>query len=146
MKLWKLWTAGWAESFKVWQGYWAVGWHGPIFWRFFYFLLSFFTKIYFRFGNLQKYTPAAGQPGLKRKKKEKKLQIGPWGRSPGSGAAGPPWPPGSGAAGPRPPYIRCLPRHPIWLTKNLEKRRGRERRGEREAKRRSPVGFSRRRL
>jgi len=26
---------------------------------FFYFLFSFFTKIYFRFGNLQEYTPAA---------------------------------------------------------------------------------------
>ena len=30
--------------------------------RFFYFLFSFFTKIYFRFGNLQKYTSAAPLP------------------------------------------------------------------------------------
>ena len=30
---------------------------------FFYFLFLFFTKIYFRFGNLQKYTPAAPLPG-----------------------------------------------------------------------------------
>ena len=30
---------------------------------FFYFLFPFFTKIYFRFGNLQKYTPAAPLPG-----------------------------------------------------------------------------------
>ena len=29
---------------------------------FLYFLFSFFTKIYFRFGNLQKYTPAAQLP------------------------------------------------------------------------------------
>ena len=34
--------------------------------RFFYFFIlyfSFFTKIYFRFGNLQEYTPAAPLPG-----------------------------------------------------------------------------------
>ena len=30
---------------------------------FFYFLFSFFTKIYFRFRNLQEYTPAAQLPG-----------------------------------------------------------------------------------
>ena len=30
---------------------------------FLYFLFSFFTKIYFRFGNLQEYTPAAPLPG-----------------------------------------------------------------------------------
>ena len=30
---------------------------------FFYFLFSFFTKIYFRFRNLQEYTPAAPLPG-----------------------------------------------------------------------------------
>jgi len=30
---------------------------------FLYFLFLFFTKIYFRFGNLQKYTPAATLPG-----------------------------------------------------------------------------------
>ena len=30
---------------------------------FFYFLFLFFTKIYFRFGNLKKYTPAAPLPG-----------------------------------------------------------------------------------
>jgi len=29
----------------------------------FYFLFSFFTKIYFRFENLQEYTPAAPLPG-----------------------------------------------------------------------------------
>ena len=34
----------------------------PVF-LFFYFLLSFFAKIYFRFGNLQEYTPAAPLPG-----------------------------------------------------------------------------------
>ena len=31
--------------------------------RFFYFLFSFFIKIYFRFGNLQEYTPAAPLSG-----------------------------------------------------------------------------------
>jgi len=30
---------------------------------FLYFLFSFFTKIYFRFGNLQEYTPAAPLQG-----------------------------------------------------------------------------------
>ena len=67
---------------------------------FFYFLFQFFTKIYFRFGNLQKYTssapllcgrdPAARRQGLTCKKKRKKLQTGPWGpvaRQPGSQAA-----------------------------------------------------------
>ena len=62
--------------------------------RFFYFyifLFPFFTKIYFRFGNLQKYTPAAPLPGgrdltarqpggrgLSAKKIDKKLCRGPW--------------------------------------------------------------------
>ena len=32
---------------------------------FLYFLFSFFTKIYFRFGNLQEYTPAAPLPGVR---------------------------------------------------------------------------------
>ena len=30
---------------------------------FFYFIFLFFTKIYFRFGNLQEYTPSARLPG-----------------------------------------------------------------------------------
>ena len=33
------------------------------FFLFFYFLFPFFTKIYFRYGNLQKYTPSAQLPG-----------------------------------------------------------------------------------
>ena len=39
--------------------------HLPLqrFFLFLYFLFPFFTKIYFRFGNLQKYTPAARLPG-----------------------------------------------------------------------------------
>ena len=146
----------------------ARGPHGPLrsqrrqphraVFLFLYFLFPFFTKIYFRFENLQKYTPSAPLPAAgtwppgcraagtwTQKKEEEKLQTGPWGRSPGSGAAVPPWPPGSWAAGPQ-PYIRCWqPLTPIWLTKNPEKKkreRGRERRGEGEAKRRSPVGFS----
>ena len=56
---------------------------------FFYFLFLFFIKIYFRFINLQKYTPAARLPGgrdlaarlpggrgLPAKKDENKLQTG----------------------------------------------------------------------
>ena len=69
----------------------------------FIFLFSFFTKIYFRFRNLQEYTPAApllggrdlaarqrGGRGISGKKirGENWAQV-PGGRSPGSGAAGP---------------------------------------------------------
>ena len=49
---------------------------------------------------------AARQPGgrgLSAKKDEIKLQTGPWGRSPGCGAAGPPGPPGC-----RPPLAARL--------------------------------------
>ena len=62
------------------------------FFYFFYFLFLFFTKIYFRFGNLQEYTPAARQRGgrgiSKKIRRENCAQV-PGGRSPGSGAAGP---------------------------------------------------------
>ena len=62
------------------------------FFYFFYFLFSFFTKIYFRFANLQEYTPAARQPGgrgisEKKFRGENCAQV-PGGRLPGSGAAG----------------------------------------------------------
>ena len=94
------------------------------------FLFLFFTKIYFRFGNLHKYTPAARLPGGRglSAKKEEKLQTGPWGRSPGCGAAGPP-----------PLYkVLAAPHHPFGLLKIQKKRKervgGRERRGEGEAK------------
>ena len=63
----------------------------PCAFLFLYFLFLFFTKIYFRFGNLQKYTPAAPLPGgrdlaarlpggrgLSAKKEENKLRTGPW--------------------------------------------------------------------
>ena len=70
---------------------------------YFYIFYFLFTKIYFRFENLQEYTPAAPLPGgrdlaaLQRGGRgifEKKIrgencaQV-PGGRSPGSGAAGP---------------------------------------------------------
>ena len=92
---------------------------------FLYFLFLFFTKIYFRFENLHKYTPAAGRLGpghpaaggraarvYPQKKDENKLQTGPWGRSLGSGAVGPPWPPGSWAAGPPALYKVLAAPHP----------------------------------
>ena len=63
--------------------------HAAVF-LFLYFLFLFFTKIFFQFGNLQKYTPAAPLPGgrdlaarqpggrgLSEKKDDKKLQTGP---------------------------------------------------------------------
>ena len=56
----------------------------------FLFLFSFFIKIYFRFGNLQKYIPAAplsggrdlaarqrGGRGISKKISQKKLHVGP---------------------------------------------------------------------
>ena len=75
--------------------------------RFFYFLFSFFTKIYFRFENLQEYTrpprcrapgrPAAGRQGLLCKNfcSNNCVQV------PGAGrpAAGRPAPPGRSAVG-----------------------------------------------
>ena len=95
---------------------WISGGGGAAVFLFFYFLFMFFTKIYYQFGNLQKYTPAvplpagrdlaARQPGgrgLSAKKDEKKLQTGPLGpvaRQPGGR---PPRPPGYGAAGPPTP-------------------------------------------
>ena len=76
--------------------------------RFFYFLFSFFTKIYFRFENLQEYTPAAPLPlpggrdlaawqrggrGIFKKKSWRKLRAGPWGPV-ARQRGGRPWPPG----------------------------------------------------
>ena len=77
--------------------------------------------------------PAAGRPASQAARQ-------PGGR--------PPRPPGWGAAGPR-PYIRVLAAPPpsfALLKIQKKEKRGRERRGEGEAKRRSPVGFSSRRL
>ena len=53
-----------------------------------------------------------GGRGLSAKKRRKKLQIGPWGRSPGCGAGGPPRPPDSGAAGTWPPGSRAAGAYP----------------------------------
>ena len=120
---------------------------------FLYFLFLFFTKIYFRFQNLQEYTPAAPLPGgqdlvaplrggrgFSVKNFAENLHRNPW--RTGRPAAGRPPPPAlyKGLVAPQPL---------ICPTKNPEKKKrggGRERRGEGEAKRRSPVGFSSRRL
>ena len=107
--------------------------------RFFYFLFSFFTKIYFRVRNLHEYTPAAERQRLICKKEvDKKLRAGPWGPV-ARQRGGRPWPPGCGAASTPPLYKVLATPHPlICLTKNPEKKKregGRERRGEGEAKR-----------
>ena len=93
---------------------------------FFYFLFLFFTKIYFRFRNLQKYTPtaplpggrdlAARQQGLIRKKRRKKIadrSLGPAARLRG---------------GRPPPLYKVLaaPHPPFGLLKIQKKRKDRE--------------------
>ena len=114
---------------------------------FFYFLFSFFTKIYVRVRNLHEYTPAAPLPGgrgLSAKKIDKKLRRGLWrtGR-PAAGRpalqaarqrGGGPWPPACGATGPPTLYKVLAAPHPlICLTKNPEKKeRERGRGGVRE--------------
>ena len=115
------------------------------------FLFSFFTKIYFRFGNLQEYTPAAQLPGgrdlaarqpggrgLSAKKVDKKLRRSPWrtGRPAAAGRpalqaarqrSGGPWPPACGATAPPTLYkVLAAPHSLICLTKNPEKRKERE--------------------
>ena len=63
------------------------------FFIFIFFISIFYKNIFsiWKFTEVYPARPAAGRQGLERKKKEeKKLQTGPWGRSPGSGAAGPP--------------------------------------------------------
>ena len=133
--------------------------------------MSGFLFLYFYFCFLQKYIfdleiyrnipgrpdagrpgpgrPAARRQGLERKKKKKKncRQVPGAGR-PAAGRPAPPGRPAAGRAAPGHPIKGVCPVTPIWLTKNLQKKeeRGRERRGEGEAKWRSPVGFSRRRL
>jgi len=57
------------------------GWPRAFTGGFFIFLFSFFTKIYFRFRNLQKYTPAAPLPGgraFMQKLLRKYLRAGLW--------------------------------------------------------------------
>jgi len=91
---------------------------GRVVFLFLYFLFSFFTKIYFCFRNLQKYTPsrpaagrsgpsrpAAGRQGLLCKNFYENFcaQI-PRGRSPGSGVAGLPGRPAAGR-----PALACMP-------------------------------------
>jgi len=102
---------------------------------FFYFLFPFFTKIYFRFGKLQKYTPAAPLPGGQdlaarqpggRGLSTQKKTIKNYKQVPGDR------PPGSGAAGPH-PYIRCwLPLTPSFALLKIQKKEKRRREGVRE--------------
>ena len=125
-----------------------MGWAGLFtqggFFIFLFFISVFYKNIFsiWKFTEIYPGRPAAGRPGpgrpavgrqglIRKKKRRKKLQTGPWGRSPGCGAAGPPGRPAAGRPAPH-PYIRCwLPPHPlICLTKNLEKKKregGRER-------------------
>ena len=91
---------------------WISGGGGAAVFLFLYFIFMFFTKIYYQFGNLQKYTPAvplpagrdlaARQPGgrgLSGKKRQQK--IADRSLETGRPAAGrpAPRPPGSGAGG-----------------------------------------------
>ena len=123
-----------------------MSWAGPEktfgfrFGRFFYFFIfyfRFFTKIYFRFGNLQKYIPAAPlsggrdlaarRQGLKCKKKKKKNYR----QVPGAGrpAAGRTAPLAARQRGGRPPatlYKVFAPSPPFGLLKIQKKRRERE--------------------
>ena len=124
--------------------------------RFFYsyiFYFRFLQKIYFRFGNLQKYTPAARLPAagtwtpgrgtvgfFVKKISRRKLCPGPWRPVAWQPGGRPPRPPGSRAAGPGrsaagrpalPPLYKgwLVPRPLICITKIPEtkkKERGRE--------------------
>ena len=130
---------------------------------FFIFLFLFFTKIYFRFQNLQEYTPAAPLPGGRDlvaplrggrvffiKILRNFLQKSPWRtgrpvagrpapRPPSSRAAGP-GRPAAGRPAPPPLYKGWLvPPLLICITKIPETKK-------REGERRSPAGFSSRRL
>ena len=114
-----------------------------------FFISIFFISIFYKnIFSIWKFTeiypghPTAGRQGFIRKKKEKKLQIGPWGQSPGCGAAGPPGRPAAGRPA-LPPYIRVSwSPHPSFASLQFQKK---EKRG-REGERRSTAGFSSRRL
>ena len=110
---------------------------------FFIFLFPFFIKIYFRFENLQKYTPAAPLPGgrdlagrlpggrgLPAKKRQKKFADGSLGT--GRPAAGRPASQAArlGGGWPPPLYkgVGC-PSPFICLAKNLERKKRKEREG-----------------
>ena len=119
---------------------------------FFIFYFCFLQKIYFQFGNLQEYTPAAPLPGgrdlaarqrggkgISEKNSRRKLRADPWSRSPGSGAAGPGRPAAGRPALP-PLYKGWLVLLPlICITKITETKK---KEGGREGERRSPAGFS----
>ena len=124
------------------------------FFLFFYFLFLFFTKIYFRFRNLQEYTPAAPLPGGRDLvaplwgdrgfcaktfvKIFARRSLGPVARQRSAG-------PGRPAAG-RPAlpllYKGWLVPHPSFASLKFQKPKKRGREGDR----RSPAGFSSRRL
>ena len=94
------------------------------------FLFSFFIKIYFRFQNLQEYTPAAplrGGRGFSAKILRNSLQKNPW--RTGRPTAGRPAPQAARQrSGRLPPIYKGLAApHPlICLTKNPEKRKEKE--------------------
>ena len=80
----------------------------PAVFLFFYFSISFITKIYFRFRNLQIYTPAAllrGGRGFYAKSFIKNLHAGPW--RTGRPAAGRPAPQAARQLGGRPWAFRA---------------------------------------
>ena len=101
---------------------------------FFYFLFLFFTKIYFRFQNLQEYTPAAPLPGGRdlvaplRGGRDFTAKI--FAETPGGPVAQqrsgrPPRPPGSGEEGPgRPAAGRPPPRgsRPSFTSPKIQKK------------------------
>ena len=122
--------------------------------RFFYiFLFPFFIKIYFRYGNLQKYTPSAQPPGgrdlaarqpggrgFSAKKTQKIIadrSLGPVARLPGGRP-----PPAAGRPALPPLYKGWLVPPPLICITTIPETKKRER----EEERRSPAGFSSRRL
>ena len=83
--------------------------------RFFYFYIFYFRFLQKYIFDLEIYRNIPGRP-VSAKKEENKLQIGPWGRSPGCGAAGPP-----------PLYkVLAAPYPPFGLLKIQKKRKERE--------------------
>ena len=115
----------------------------------FLFFIFVLKNIYFRFGNLQEYTPAARQRGGRGFYAKNFAQIIAR-RSLGVGrpAAGRPAPPGRSATGrpALPPLYKgwLVPRPSFTSLKFQKPRKERER--VREGERRRPLGFSSRRL
>ena len=121
---------------------------------FIFYIFIFYKNIFSfsKFTGIYPGRPAAGPPGrgaagafLKKIRGENCAQV-PGGRPAAGRSGGRPWPPGCGATGPPTLYkVLAVPHPLICLTKNPEKKK-REGGREGEAKRRSPAGFSSRRL